>query len=198
MVCYRRTVAYSSCEGWPRGARDPRATPNNTGARCHDSSCSPPGGVRVDDRAWGVLLVGIGNPNLIGDPDASPVCLVCGGRSGYFRDGGDLVIGLLTLGLAVGGLIATLPQRRGGQPSRLPVCRDDIEDRMHLSRPHRSRGDLGLLPCPSRPQRRRPQFVAQIHAVSEPLGEPVQVAAGAEAASNSGTNACCPASCSSG
>ena len=61
----------------------------------------------------GVLLVGIGNPNLIGDPDASPVCLVCGGRSGYFRDGGDLVIGLLTVALAVAGLSATLSQRRG-------------------------------------------------------------------------------------
>jgi hypothetical protein len=61
----------------------------------------------------GVLLVGIGDPNLIGDPNSSPVCLVCGGRSGSFRDVGDLVIGLLTVGLAVAGLIVTLPQRRG-------------------------------------------------------------------------------------
>jgi hypothetical protein len=61
----------------------------------------------------GVLLVGIGNPGIIGDPNVSPVCLVCGGLSGSFRDVGDLVIGLLTVGLAVAGLIVTLPQRRG-------------------------------------------------------------------------------------
>ena len=61
----------------------------------------------------GVLLVGIGDPHIIGDPNVSPVCLVCGGRSGYFRDVGDLVIGLLTVALAVAGLSATLSQRRG-------------------------------------------------------------------------------------
>ena len=61
----------------------------------------------------GVLLVGVGNPNIIGDPGITPVCLVCGGRSGYFRDVGDLVIGLLTVALAVAGLIATLSQPRG-------------------------------------------------------------------------------------
>jgi|GEM_PF-4733539 len=60
----------------------------------------------------GVLLVGIGNPNLVGDPTITPVCLVCGGRSGYFNDVGDIVIGLLTIGLGVAGLIVTLPQRR--------------------------------------------------------------------------------------
>ena len=61
----------------------------------------------------GVLLVGIEDPHIIGDPNVSPVCLVCGGRSGYFRDVGDLVIGLLTVALAVAGLSATLSQRRG-------------------------------------------------------------------------------------
>jgi hypothetical protein len=61
----------------------------------------------------GVLLVGVGNPNIIGDPNSSPVCLVCGGGSGYFRDVGDLVIGLLTVVLAVAGLIVTLAQQRG-------------------------------------------------------------------------------------
>ncbi len=61
----------------------------------------------------GAILVGIGDPNLIGDPNASPLCIVCGGRSGYFSDVGDLVIGILTIGLAVAGLIVTLPQRRG-------------------------------------------------------------------------------------
>jgi hypothetical protein len=61
----------------------------------------------------GVLLVGVGNPNIIGDPGITPGCLVCGGRSGYFRDVGDLVIGVLTVGLAVAGLIVTLSQRRG-------------------------------------------------------------------------------------
>ena len=61
----------------------------------------------------GVLRVGIGDPGILGDPNATPVCLVCGGRSGYFRDVGDLVIGLLTVALAVAGLIATLSQRRG-------------------------------------------------------------------------------------
>jgi hypothetical protein len=60
----------------------------------------------------GALLVGIGNPNLVGDPTITPVCLVCGGRSGYFNDGGDIVIGLLTIGLGVARLIVTLPQRR--------------------------------------------------------------------------------------
>jgi hypothetical protein len=60
----------------------------------------------------GVLLVGIGDPNLIGDPNATPICLVCGGRSGYFSDRGDLVVGLLTIGLGVAALIVTLPQRR--------------------------------------------------------------------------------------
>ena len=58
----------------------------------------------------GAFLIGIGNPNLIGDPNQSPVCLVCSGRSGSFSDAGDLVIGVLTLGLAVAGLIATLAQ----------------------------------------------------------------------------------------
>jgi hypothetical protein len=61
----------------------------------------------------GVILVGIGNPNLIGDPNATPICLVCGGRSGYFSDVGDLAIGVLTIGLALAGLIVTLPRRRG-------------------------------------------------------------------------------------
>jgi hypothetical protein len=61
----------------------------------------------------GALLVGIGNPNIIGDPTITPVCLVCGGRSGYFSDVGDLVIGIITIGLAVSGLILTLPRRRG-------------------------------------------------------------------------------------
>jgi hypothetical protein len=61
----------------------------------------------------GVLLVGIGNPNLIGDPNVSPVCLVCGGRTGYFRDVGDLVVGIVTLGLGLVGLIITVSQPRG-------------------------------------------------------------------------------------
>jgi hypothetical protein len=61
----------------------------------------------------GVLLVGVGNPNIIGDPNQTPVCIVCGGRSGYFSDVGDLVIGLLTIGLAVAALIVTLPRGRG-------------------------------------------------------------------------------------
>jgi hypothetical protein len=61
----------------------------------------------------GVLLVGIGDPHIIGDPGITPVCLVCGGRTGYFSEVGDLVIGLLTIGLAVAGLIVTLPQQGG-------------------------------------------------------------------------------------
>ena len=61
----------------------------------------------------GVLRVGIGDPGILGDPNATPVCLVCGGRSGYFRDVGDLVIGLLTVGLVLAGLIVSLPRRRG-------------------------------------------------------------------------------------
>ena len=60
----------------------------------------------------GVLLVGIGDPNLIGDPNVTPVCLVCGGRSGYFGKVGDLVIALVTIGLGVAGLIVTLPRWR--------------------------------------------------------------------------------------
>jgi hypothetical protein len=60
----------------------------------------------------GVLLVGIGDPNVIGDPNQSPVCIVCGGRRG-FSDVGDLVIALLTMALGVAGLLVTLSQRRG-------------------------------------------------------------------------------------
>jgi hypothetical protein len=59
----------------------------------------------------GAILVGIGNPNLIGDPTITPVCIVCGGRSGYFNDIGDIVIGIVTVGLGVVGLIVTLSQR---------------------------------------------------------------------------------------
>jgi hypothetical protein len=61
----------------------------------------------------GAILVGIGDPGIIGDPNQSPVCIVCGGRSGYFGDVGDLAIGILTVGLAAAGLIVTLPRRRG-------------------------------------------------------------------------------------
>jgi hypothetical protein len=61
----------------------------------------------------GAILVGVGNPNIIGDPNATPVCLVCGGRSGYFGDVGDLMIGILTVGLAVAGLIITLHRWKG-------------------------------------------------------------------------------------
>jgi hypothetical protein len=60
----------------------------------------------------GDILVGIGNPGIIGDPTITPVCIVCGGRSGYFNDVGDIVIGILTIGLGVVGLIVTLPQQR--------------------------------------------------------------------------------------
>lgn len=60
----------------------------------------------------GVILVGIGNPNIIGDPNQSPVCIVCGGRRG-FSDVGDLVIAIVTIAVAVAALLVTLPQRRG-------------------------------------------------------------------------------------
>jgi hypothetical protein len=58
----------------------------------------------------GVLLVGIGDQNLIGDPNSSPVCIVCGGRSGV-SDPAELVLGILTLALAGAGLVAALSQR---------------------------------------------------------------------------------------
>jgi hypothetical protein len=60
----------------------------------------------------GVLLVRIGDPNLIGDPHITPVCIVCGGRTGS-SDVGDIAIGILTLALGVAGLIVTLSQRSG-------------------------------------------------------------------------------------
>ena len=60
----------------------------------------------------GVLLVGIGDPNVIGDPNATPVCIVCGGRMGS-SDVGDIAIGILTVALGVAGLIVTLSQRSG-------------------------------------------------------------------------------------
>jgi hypothetical protein len=63
----------------------------------------------------GAILVGIGDPHIVGDPSITPVCLVCGGRSGYFNDVGDIVIGLLTIGLGLAGFLATLSQRRGYQ-----------------------------------------------------------------------------------
>jgi hypothetical protein len=60
----------------------------------------------------GVLLIGIGNPNIIGDPTITPVCIVCGGRTGS-SDVGDIAIGILTLALGAAGLIFTLSQPSG-------------------------------------------------------------------------------------
>jgi hypothetical protein len=59
----------------------------------------------------GAILVGIGDPNLIGDPNQSPVCIVCGGRRGV-SDPAELVLGVITIGLAGAGLVATLSQSR--------------------------------------------------------------------------------------
>jgi hypothetical protein len=59
----------------------------------------------------GAILVGISDPEQIGDPN-SHVCIVCGGRTGS-SDVADIVVGVLTLALGVAGLIVTLSQRSG-------------------------------------------------------------------------------------